>query len=142
MLFWNSFNVFRGNSETSEHGSILALSYRASRALDEENGGPGEELMLESDMQRAGSSSDEIVSHFDLATSLADPIDSFYFKREAALTLSPRQRNQLPVAPENPNAIELKLLDPYRNHLWGMPQTSSKDGTSAIPYILAGSAGK
>lgn len=110
---------------------FLALSHRASRALDEEAGETGDEL--EQDMDGGESSSLELSVKYEHATSLGDVGEpSVHF------ILGETQRNPLAVVPRTSNAQEIRISDPYGNHLWGTPQNSSKDGTSAIPYILAG----
>lgn len=117
---------------------FLALSHRASRTLDEEGGCSGEGL--EHDPRGDESFSSEMSLKSELPTSLRDlrdPSVNSYFEQVHA-SLPPRPCNQLAMASRSPNTTEFRVPDPYCNYLWGIPQNSSRDGTSAIPYILAG----
>jgi hypothetical protein len=107
---------------------FLELSNRASRALDEEI---EEEKESGNDLREGQRLSSETILMPGLATSVGDPLSSSYFE-------SPRQSTPLSVVPGGGDSTGLTVADPYRNYLWGTPQNCSTDGTSAIPYILAG----
>ena len=111
---------------------FLSLSQRASHALDdEESVETGEDASH--DLRRNESSSTELDMQSGFAASLGDigdpPAQSFNEKP---------QPNLIAVVPGTRRVQPCGIPDPYQNYLWGTPQGSSNDGTSAIPYILAG----
>jgi hypothetical protein len=118
-------------------GVFLTLSQRASRALDEEPEETGKEA--EYDMRKGRSSLFELGLKAELGfksepvTSMEELADPLFYTLYGNAEGSP-----LAVLSGTSTAQDFRIPDPHRNYLWGMPQGSSMDGTSAIPYILAG----
>ena len=62
-----------------------------------------------------------------------------YAPKTELLTSPPQKRNDHDNnVTENIYHVGPTVPDPYRNYLWDRPLNSSTDGTSALPYILAG----
>ena len=115
---------------------FLALSNRASRVLDEESGASGDE-----DFRGDESSSSKTISNPEIEMSqtgdLGGPL-MYSSLEEPPTSLSWRRNNPLSVVSGNPDPTGFRVSDPYRNYLWGSLRNSPTDGTSALPYILAG----
>lgn len=105
---------------------FLALSQRASRAMDEDN---GQRYSLGT--THKSSTLSEVASHSSFIISgTSDSLDSSSFPKKMSTLLAP--------ALSTSTSYEPALFNLHRNHLWGIPAHSSTDGRSAIPYILAG----
>jgi hypothetical protein len=115
---------------------FLALSNRASRALDDEGGASEDEQDIRGDQ----SSSSKAISNAKIETSQKGDLEGpLIYSSFEELPTSLSQRNKpLSAVSGDPDTIGFRVSDPYRNYLWGSPQNSSTDGTSALPYILAG----